>query len=328
MLIIPEYVVSYELISLISKIEAYYQLFLSFDIPSLVFERIRRTSLLKSSLFSARIEGNTLNMEELQTTSEVQKKKEIFNIIEAHKFVEKNITKSRPVTIELIQELHHIVLHDLHANAGQLRLEIGAIFNQSGEAVYLSPPPEKIKPLLYELLTYVNSDREKIPLVTAMIAHLAFEKIHPFIDGNGRVGRLLIDMVLRSKGYSFNIPIPFEEFLDDNKTQYYSAIDRGLRNPDNYLFFMLDAFHKQAEKVKDELFVLLKKKETIWLPSRQEEIFQIIKEHKIISFDFLRRRFLKIPPRTLRYDLKKLADAKLIVKIGKTRGSYYAMKAD
>lgn len=70
----------------------------------------------------------------------------------------------------------------------------------------------------------------------------------------------------------------------------------------------------------------LKDVETILLPPRQEELYYVIKDHRMVSFDFLKRRFLKIPPRTLRYDLKKISDKGFIVKIGKTKGSYYSIK--
>lgn len=65
---------------------------------------------------------------------------------------------------------------------------------------------------------------------------------------------------------------------------------------------------------------------TIYLPPRQEELYYMVRDHRMSSFDFLRRRFLKIPPRTLRYDLKKLSDKGFIVKIGKTKGSFYNIK--
>lgn len=324
--IIPTYTVSYDLLELISRIDGLRHLFSSFEIPQPVQDKIRRVSLLKSSLFSARIEGNSLKLEEFETTSEEQKKKEIFNIIEAYRYIEKNIHLNEPITVELMVDLHKKVMQDIHADAGQLRREMGAIFNESGVAVYLSPPPEKIKPLIIQLLAYINSDKEKFPLLIGLISHLGFEKIHPFIDGNGRVGRLLISAVLKSKGYDFSIPIPFEEYLDEHKGEYYQAIDIGLKDPQAYLSFMLQAFHQQAEKVKKELFQELQKKETILLPPRQEELYYVIKDHRMVSFDFLRRRFLKVPPRTLRYDLKKLTEAGLVTKIGKTKGSYYCVK--
>jgi len=88
---------------------------------------------------------------------------------------------------------------------------------------------------------------------------------------------------------------------------------------------MLNAFCTQAEKIKVEVEKELNKKNIVHLPPRQEEIFNIIKNHKTVSFDFIKRRFLKVPERTLRYDLKKLCDRGMVIKIGKTRGSFYKL---
>ena len=86
---------------------------------------------------------------------------------------------------------------------------------------------------------------------------------------------------------------------------------------------MLRAFYFQAEKLKKELEKEINKKTDFFLPPRQEEILKIIKDHKIVSLDFIKRRFLKVPGRTLRYDLKKLCDKGLVMKIGQTKGVYY-----
>lgn len=324
--IIPVYRITAEILELISKIDALCHLFSSFEIPKQVKAKIYRASLLKSSLFSARIEGNPLTMEDFATTQEEFRKKEIFNIVSASRFIEKKIKKGQPITQELILSLHAVVMKDIHADAGRFRREMGAIFNESGIAVYLSPPPEKIKPLMQQLIQYINSNKETFPFVCGFITHLAFEKIHPFIDGNGRVGRLLINAVLKLMGYDVSMPVPFEEYIYTHKNEYYRVIDSGLKDPQSYLLFMLQAYYEQAEKLKKTVFQELQKKETILLPPRQEEFYHIIKDHHIVSFDFLRRRFLKVPARTLRYDLKKLTDKKLVIKIGKTKGSYYRIK--
>ncbi len=67
-------------------------------------------------------------------------------------------------------------------------------------------------------------------------------------------------------------------------------------------------------------------RENPFLPPRQEEILNIIKDHMVVSFDMIRRRFTKVPKRTLRWDLKKLLDRKLIEKSGETRGRYYRVR--
>ncbi|OGF99694.1 hypothetical protein A3D78_06000 [Candidatus Gottesmanbacteria bacterium RIFCSPHIGHO2_02_FULL_39_14] len=79
------------------------------------------------------------------------------------------------------------------------------------------------------------------------------------------------------------------------------------------------------EQIKEE-FIKRSQNEHIILPPRQEEILAIIKDHMNVSFDFIQRRFYKVPARTLRYDLKKLAEKGLVIKVGITRGSFYRAK--
>lgn len=86
---------------------------------------------------------------------------------------------------------------------------------------------------------------------------------------------------------------------------------------------MLKAFLSEIEKLSENIKEESSKKDLLFLPPRQEEILNIIKEQKIVSFDMIRRRFLKVPERTLRYDLKKLLDRGIIEKSGETRGRYY-----
>ena len=143
------------------------------------------------------------------------------------------------------------------------------------------------------------------------------------MDGNGRVGRLMIPLVCQVNNYQFNPAVSFEEYLNENKNDYYYYLDIGLKNPSEYLLYMLNAFYYQTEKLKNEIEKEVNKKNTVYLPPRQEEILNIIKDHKTVSLDFIKRRFLKVPERTLRYNLKKLCDKKLVIKIGKTRGSFY-----
>lgn len=320
------YSITPEIIELITKIEAYRINFSSLTVPLQIKDNIQRVSLLKSSLYSARIEGNPLELSEvsLTKTKEVNNL-EIFNIIEASHFIENRFNK-KALEKGVLLELHKRVLKNINPDAGFFRNEPSAIFNQAGVAVYMSPSPFDIPKMLDKLLAYVNSDSEKFPLVTAFIAHLIFEKIHPFLDGNGRVGRLLVSLILKIKGWNVTFAIPFEENLDENKADYYFYLDQGLINTNDYLIFMLNAFLSEIEEVKKQIEEESVKKEQLFLPPRQEEIFNIIKDHSIISFDMVRRRFLKIPERTLRYDLKRLLDKKVIKKIGETRGRYYRAK--
>ncbi|OGH48154.1 MAG: hypothetical protein A3A51_03955 [Candidatus Levybacteria bacterium RIFCSPLOWO2_01_FULL_39_10] len=321
----PAYTITPEMIDIITKIEAHKIHFSTLEIPGNIKDRIQRVSLLKSSLYSARIEGNPLNFDDISSEKpKGENKIEIFNIIEASKFIESRKTKK--ITKDILLKIHKIILKNVDSEAGFFRKEQSAIFNQAGVAVYMPPSIFEVPKLLDELLTYIESDNEKFPLIKAFVSHLLFEKIHPFLDGNGRVGRLLISLILKAKGWNFNFGVPYEEYLDENKVEYYFHLDQGLTKTNDYLVFMLNAYLFEIEKIKKLIEDETGKKETLFLPPRQEEILNIIKDHKIVSFDTIKRRFLKVPQRTLRYDLKKLTDKGFVEKTGETKGSYYRIK--
>lgn len=236
----PTYSITQEMISVLSQIEANRHIISSFKPNNELIKKIQRISYLKSSVYSARIEGNPLTIEAWEHSSEINKKKEIINIISVLQYLKSK--NQITITKDLILNLHKIVGKELFSDAGCWRKEMGAIFNQAGVAIYVSPAPEKIEELTDQLLLYINGNTEQFPLITALLSHLIFEKIHPFIDGNGRVGRLLMVAILKFKKYEFNPPITIEEFLDSNKEMYYYHLDNGIKNTNEYLIFMLNAF--------------------------------------------------------------------------------------
>lgn len=323
----PDYFITPEILKLISEIEAEKIYFSRLKVPKETSEKIQRISLLKSSLFSARIEGNPLELADLAGKAPEDKKLEVYNILEASRFIGKDLKKGN-LTKGLVLNLHKLVLKQIQPDAGFFRSEPSAIFNQAGVAVYISPSPAKIHALIDGLFLYINDEKEKFPLIKAFIAHLIFEKIHPFLDGNGRVGRLLIAAILKHKGWQLPFTIPFEEYIDANKDLYYFHLDSGIQKAEDFLIFMLTGFLEGIKSVRNQIDEELGKKGQFFLPPRQEEIYNTIKDHKVCSFNMIRRRFLLVPERTLRFDLKKLFDKGLIEKTGETRGRYYRVKND
>jgi Fic family protein len=323
----PAFSITNEMLQILAKIDANREIIAAQQPPPHIVERIQRKSVLKSSLFSAKIEGNTLNLKDISLTDEEVEQKEIQNILTAIQYISTHISLNKRITKTLIKELHTITLAGIRGDAGHFRTEVSAIFNQAGVAIYMPPPPQEIHEHIENLCSYINSQREEFPLVKACIAHLIIEKIHPFLDGNGRVGRLLIYAVLQSQGYQFGVHVPFEEYLDRYRDAYYYHLDIGMREVEVYLVFMLRAFYEQTNQIKESVLKdTLPSNQPVLLPPRQDEIRTIIADHKMVTFDFVRRRFMKVPERTLRYDLKKMCDAGVLVKVGKTRGAYYAVK--
>ena len=152
---------------------------------------LRRQSLLRSAVFSARVEGfpDTLS----------SPKKASQNLLSAyqHLYSEKAPQK---LSLSLIRCLHRIVLRR-NTTAGNWRSQPWAIFNQSGAVVYLAPPAMAVPSLMDEYIEYLGGLTDH-PAVIAALAQFIFEKIHPFTDGNGRVGRLLMNAMLLSANFA------------------------------------------------------------------------------------------------------------------------------
>lgn len=324
MLIPPKYILTPKISQLLQTIEACKEVINTVTIPPELEMNIRRKSSLKSSLFSARIEGNTLTLEDVQmSSSKDQKKAEVFNILKATNII--NQKRFKDITIKDILETHKTVMEGLSDknDLGKFRANLEAIFNMAGIAIYLPPRPNQILPLLERLLKFVNSSKEPFIPLRACLAHYTFEKIHPFLDANGRIGRLFLQMVLTKGGYGMKGLLPIEEYLDNHRGEYYRGLEDREKDITDYLEFILEAIAQTAEESKR--LILAKEKveiEDLLLP-RRAEILNIIRDHQMVEFDTIRRRFLAINGRTLRYDLKKLADMGLIKKRGTTKGVWY-----
>ncbi len=320
-----KYELTREMVDLISKIEVKKTILDNLQIPNSLVTNLQRQSLLKSSLFSAKIEGNTLNMKDLhhsmEFNSDYKQRLEVENILLAFSFITKD--KHKDLDIDFIQSLHSIVMKGLSDDLGKIRKEVSAIFNESGFPVYIPPPPSELSELLNKLTTHINEKTNENILIKASLVHISFEKTHPFIDGNGRVGRLLFQAILEREGYGFKRLLSIEELLNDRKGEYYAYLDKN--DATSFIEFMLEIINDKAKDIVDEIGTKKTFSDDLLLP-RRKEILDIIRDHEIMSLDSLRRRFLKVSPRMIRYDLKKLEEQGYIIKLGTTRGAMYKIK--
>lgn len=320
----PQYVFTPRISEFLQRIEANKHVLDTLNIPPEIETNIRRQSILKSSLFSARIEGNPLTLDEItRVPSKDQKKVEVYNILKGLQLIQKR--GSRDVTLSFLKELHSKVMQGLTdtAHRGNFRTEVSAIFNTAGIAIYMPPQPRLVPSLMERLIKFSNSSKEQFIPIRAVLAHYTFEKIHPFLDGNGRVGRLFLQAILEKTGYGMKGLLSVEEYLDKHRSDYYDVLALGERDVTDYVEFMLEAIAETSDQAKK----LAMQKEQVdpsdYLLPRRSEILQLIKEQRMVNFDTIHRRFLKVNERTLRYDLKKLQDAGLIKKLGTTKGVYY-----
>lgn len=323
MLIPPKYTLTPKISQLLQSIEASKEVINSLSIPPEIEINIRRQSTLKSSLYSARIEGNNLTLDDLSNSSKNQKKKEVFNILKALNWIQER--SSKDLSLKDILQIHTLVLSGLidKPHQGKFRNQASVIFNSAGIAVYMPPRPSQITSLVTKLLKFSNSSKEQFIPIKVALAHYTFEKIHPFLDGNGRVGRLLIQAILKKESYDMKGLLSLEEYLDNHRSVYYSSLEDPERDITGYLEFMLEAMAETALKAKELVTQKEKADAADYLLPRRAEILSIIRDHQMASFDAIRRRFIAVNERTLRYNLLQLQKAGLIKKRGTTKGVYY-----
>ncbi|OGV96639.1 hypothetical protein A2W24_01605 [Microgenomates group bacterium RBG_16_45_19] len=282
---------------------------------------IRRRSLLKSALYSAKIEGNPLT-ETSVLTDKSKHKLEVQQLLAAYEW---GFKQTRPLTVGMIKELHRISMANLDETPGKFRQAQTAIFNQAGVAVYLPPPAMEIKTRMDELVKWLDKAGDPVP-IKAVVSHFWFEKIHPFSDGNGRVGRVMVTYILHLGNLGFGGMLNFEEVLADRREEYYALLNEKGKEITLFIKFMLESLVKAADKLMVELKIKGKRGPDATLLPRQREIYWLIKDHEEVSFDFVKRRFLAVPSSTIHYDLGQLIKKGLVDKMGQTRGVRYRIR--
>lgn len=250
MLIPPNYFLTPKVSKLLSQIEASKEIVESISIPAEVEQNIRRKSILKSSIFSARIEGNPTTLDDFHKLSPKDiRKVEITNILRAVNWI--NQRSPGDITIKDILALHSYVMKGIDFDElGKFRSKHEGIFSLGGVVIYHAPPPSLISKLIGRLIKFINSDKETFVPIKAILAHFIFEKIHPFADGSGRVGRLLMLMVLVKSGYGFKGILTFEEKVDKKREVYYKMLEEPERDVTDYLEFMLEILVEASSETK------------------------------------------------------------------------------
>ena len=192
-------------------------------------ERLRDEFLIEFTYNSNAIEGNTLTLQETAmvlegVTIDQKPLKEHLEIIghrDAFKYVESLVSDKVEFSEYVIKNIHSLVLMDRPEDKGTFRRIPVRIMG----AFHEPPRPYMVEPMMNELLVNHRQSKDKMHLVEAVaLFHLDFEGIHPFIDGNGSTGRLLINLELMQHGY----PAIDVKFSDRRK--YYQAFDEYYRN--------------------------------------------------------------------------------------------------
>jgi len=203
---------------------------------------LRKKNRIKTIHSSLEIEGNALTVEQITAIIEnkrvIGSKKDILEVKNAIAVYD-SLDKLNPYNFESFCEAHELLMKGLIESAGKLRNKSVGIAKGS-ELNHIAPPSEMLKPLMNDLFDYLKNDDDLV-LIKSCVFHYEMEFIHPFIDGNGRMGRLWQTLILKDSYPVFEY-LPMETLIKERQELYYESLGKSDNTGESTVFieFMLE----------------------------------------------------------------------------------------
>ena len=230
----------------------------AFPVPHVVV----RPFIRKEAVFSSQIEGTRTTFQELLSFEagqlslfrDMEETREVHNYVRAIDFGLKRL-ETFPLSIRLIREIHGILMQGVRGERmtpGEFRRSqnwIGRSGAKLEKARYVPPPPDEMHDCLADLERYIHTESDLPPLLRIGLIHYQFEAIHPFLDGNGRVGRLLVTFLLVAWELHSQPLLYLSHYIEINRQEYYDRLLAVSQKGDwgAWLLFFLEGVHNQAE---------------------------------------------------------------------------------
>lgn len=282
--------------------------------------QLRKQNRIRTVHSSLKIEGNTLSEE--QITAIIDNKKvagpikdinEVINAIAVYDGLKNYQAKSEKDFIAA----HKHLMKNLVPDAGKYRKQ-GVGIMKGSEVAHIAPPFERVPFLMKELFLYLN-DKNELTLIKSCVFHYELEFIHPFLDGNGRMGRLWQTLILKEE-YPVFESLPFETIISKNQKEYYKALSdsdkQGKSTP--FIEYMLGIIEASLSELLETQYTLLKDTDRLAYFLAQQEGTFTRKEYLKV--------FKKISSATASRDLKKGVDLGLLEKEGDKKLTVYKVK--
>ena len=332
---VPPFTITEKMLHLVSEVSEQMGILnarLGENVPSPMLRKKNQIRTIHSSLA---IENNTLSLKQvtdivdgkhvLGAPDEIQ---EVKNAIEAYRlmpeldaFKEKDLLKA-----------HGLMMKDLVRNAGHYRQEGVGVFDGNGNCLHMAPPPHQVPHLMGDLFQWVKTCKTH-PLIYSCVFHYEFEFIHPFIDGNGRMGRYWQTMLLsRWKGIFAWLPV--ETIVKEHQQDYYNVIAQcdAAGNSTAFVEFMLkclldamENYEESAEEEPEELHDKLHDKLHDMFPELSEKAFgvlEVLKAHPALKAEDIGMQ-VSLSERQVKTYLNALKQAGLIVRVGSNKTGYW-----
>ena len=287
--------------------------------------KLRKKNRVKSITGTLQIEGNTFDEDKITKVIDgkvvlgsMREIEEVKGAINAYDYLEKYDYKKEK---DLLYS-HSLLMGGLLNNAGNYRQNNVGVGGADG-ITHVAPPPNMVPKLMGELFSWLEQTDLHM-LIVSCIFHYEFEFIHPFSDGNGRVGRLWQSVILYKYKNIFGA-IPIESVVRDNQEAYYQALeDSGaLGESTPFIEFILDVIFKTLKKVKKEDVPKNVPKD---VPiKRLDKVVTLMKKTKTITIMEI-ASILGVTDKTIKRDIVKLKKENYIQRVGSLKSGYWEVK--
>ncbi|MCC6725451.1 MAG: Fic family protein [Saprospiraceae bacterium] len=279
---------------------------------------LRKRNRIRTIGATLAIEGNTLTEEQITALLEnkrvVGPQKDIQEVLNAINVYEQ-LPSFAPLKIKSFLKAHAMLLADLIPSAGMFRTA-GVGIVKGSEVAHLAPPAWNVQPLMMELFEYLKKSDDHV-LIKSCVFHYEMEFIHPFMDGNGRMGRLWQTLVLMGEYPVFEF-LPLETIIKQKQVKYYDALAQSDRagSSTKFIEFMLEV----VEGALSEL--LSQQSRSLRAGERVEYYKSVIGGQPFSRQDYL-RHFKQISAPTASRDLAEAVAQGILERIGDKRTSTY-----
>jgi Fic family protein len=314
----PPFTLSTEIVSLAAEIsELLGRLSVVKEGPSSL--RLRRANRIRTIQGSLAIEGNTLSEDQITAILDgrrvIASPREILEVQNAVQTYE-NISRWVPHKEKDLLEAHRILMEGLIEENGRYRTG-GVGIMRGGTVVHLAPPAGRVPHLIRDLLIWLKTTKDH-PLIAGSVFHYEFEFIHPFADGNGRMGRLWQTLIL-SRWNPLTAHIPVEALIHENRAAYYEALNMSTAKTDSRVFieYILRMMREAVEK-----FAALSEKMPEKMP---EKVLRYIAENQKITIAEL-SALIEVSERTIERTLERLRKDGRLRRVGPDKGGSWEIR--
>lgn len=288
----PAYIITPLLLSRVEQIAALRERILAAAVQVPWIPALQKDTRIRNAHSSTAIEGNPLTLEQVRAIEEGREipdsarraRREVANYFAGLRFVEKN-AQLAAITHAHILKLHRILAGEVmdQGKAGEYRTIRVKV------ADYIAPPPDRIAPMMSDLLAWWNKDAQKVSaIISSAIVHHQFEIIHPFADGNGRVGRMLSLWELYRRGFDNHHIFSIDEFYWEDRPRYYAALENVQAEEGDltsWLEYSAEGLRMTLERVWARIQKLTASagKAKLVLRPKQEQLLRLLREHKAMA---------------------------------------------